>query len=261
MSGLAMIAGTGRLPAALAAVLPRAPRVLALAGFVPEGVAAESFRLEHLGSVLARLRADGIDEVVFAGAVRRPSVDPAQVDAATAPLLAPIVEGMRQGDDSALRAVIGAFEAAGLRVRGAAEIAPALVVDAGALAGTAADRDRADAARGRAILDALARLDVGQACVTSGGLCLGIEALPGTAALLDFVARTRTGRGGVLVKRPKAGQDLRIDMPVIGPDTVAQAAAAGLSGIALQAGGVLLLDRAEALAAAAGAGIAIWGEP
>jgi DUF1009 family protein len=261
MSRLAMIAGAGRLPAALAAALPEPPRVLALHGFVPEGLAAESFRFEHLGTVLARLRDEGVTDVVLAGAVRRPDVDPAMIDAATAPLLPALVAAMREGDDRILRAIIATFEAAGLRVRGVADLAPSLVVREGALAGTASPRDLGDAGRGRAILDALAPLDLGQACVVAGGLCLGIEALPGTAALLDFVAGTRTGTGGVLVKWPKRGQDRRADMPVIGRDTVAQAAAAGLSGIALAADGVLVLDRAETVAAAAAAGIAIWAEP
>lgn len=264
MTGLALIAGSGRLPAILAGHLAaqgRGPKVLSLAGHPPAGLHSTPFRIEHLGTVLARLPAEGVREVVFAGSVRRPPVDPAALDEATAPLVPGLLAAMGRGDDHLLRAVIGLFEAAGMAVRGAAELMPELVLAAGPLTGASTDRQRADAVQARAILDALGPLDLGQAAVVARGHCLGIETIQGTEALLDFVARTRPGSGGVLAKRPKPGQDLRIDMPAIGPDTVDQASAAGLSAIAVAAGGVMVLDRKEVVARAALAGMAIWAEP
>jgi DUF1009 family protein len=92
-----------------------------------------------------------------------------------------------------------------------------------------------------------------------------VEALPGTDALLDFVARTGAalrpdpqGARGLLYKAPKPGQDRRVDLPAIGPETVARAAAAGLAGLAWAAGGVLLLDRAATVAAAQDTGLFLW---
>ena len=88
--------------------------------------------------------------------------------------------------------------------------------------------------------------------------------LTGTAAMLDFVRLhgglrpDPQGPGGVLFKAPKPGQDRRIDLPTIGPDTVAQAAAAGLAGIAWEAGGVIVLDRAATIEAARAAGLFLW---
>ena len=106
-----------------------------------------------------------------------------------------------------------------------------------------------DAWRAWSILSALGELDVAQACVVAQGMCLGIETAQGTTAMLRFVAETRgvfpKNARGTLVKWSKPGQDLRIDMPAIGPDTVDQAASAGLSGICLEAGGVIVLDRDE----------------
>ncbi len=108
-------------------------------------------------------------------------------------------------------------------------------------------------------------VDVGQAAVVAQGLCLGIEALPGTDALLDFVAATGgrlrpdpNGARGLLYKAPKPGQDLRADMPSVGPETVRRAAAAGLGGIAWAAGGVLVLERDETIAQAQAAGLFLW---
>jgi DUF1009 family protein len=96
----------------------------------------------------------------------------------------------------------------------------------------------------------------------AGGLCLGLETIQGTDALLGFVAETgeryRRGARGVLVKRPKQAQDLRVDMPVIGPGTVAASARAGLAGIAVAADAVMVVDAAETIAAADAAGLFLW---
>jgi DUF1009 family protein len=267
MRRTAIIAGQGRLPVLLANHLAETgtpARVLALEGFAPQGLAAESFRLEHLGSVLKSLGDTGSDRVVFAGAVRRPAIDPARIDVLSAPLVPRIAAAMGQGDDFLLRTIIAIFEEAGLRVLGAHQVMPGLTLPAGPCTRTPpAPGWDADLARARAILEALGPLDLSQSCVVAGGLCLGIETQQGTEAMLRFVAKTRAplrpGRGGVLVKRSKPGQDPRVDMPTIGPETIDQAIAAGLVGIEVQAGGVLILDRDETLRRADAAGLAIWG--
>ena len=121
-----------------------------------------------------------------------------------------------------------------------------------------------DAERGSRILAALGPMDVGQAAVVAAGQVLGVETVQGTDAMLRFVAETapgsRHGTGGVLVKMPKPGQDLRFDMPAIGPATVKAAAKAGLAGIFIESGKVLLLDRAKILHAAAEANLFIFAE-
>lgn len=266
MSRVAVIAGSGALPAALAARLDR-PFVAALDGFPPAGLRPDlTFRLERLAPLFAALREAGVDAVTLAGAVRRPALDPALVDAGTAELLPDLLAAMPGGDDATMRAVMALFRAAGFRVLGLGEIAPDLVAAPGVLtARPPGARERADAARGAAILAAMAVADVGQACVVAEGLCLGVEAAYGTDALLSFVAGQRDAlhpvRGGVLVKRAKAGQDLRVDLPAIGPVTVAGAVAARLTGLCLQAGTTVILDRPAVLAAADGAGLALWAEP
>lgn len=265
MSGTAIIAGEGRLPAILADYLPGAP-VYALDGFSP-AIAARAFRLERLVPLIDELCGRGVTQVVFAGSVRRPRLDPQLFDPATAQLVPRILAAMQSGDDTALREVIAIFEESGLAVIGVDQIAPDLLPGPGLLAGTADPQDQADAARAAAILSGMGHLDIGQGAVVAGGLCLAVETLPGTAAMLDFVAHHRGGdlpagrRRGVFYKAPKPGQDRRIDLPALGPDSVAQAAAAGLAGIAWQAGGVLVLDRDETVAAADDAGVFLWSRP
>ena len=260
---VALIAGQGRLPPLLAARLED-PLVAALAGFAPEGLAAQPFRLERLVPFMDHLADQGVQSVCLAGAVRRPRLDPELFDPRTASLVPRILAAMQSGDDAALREVLALFEEAGFRILAATDIAPDLLAPPGVLVGEPSPADRADAARAAAIVAALGAQDLGQGAVVEQGLCLAVETLPGTDAMLDFAALHQAmrpdprGGRGVLYKAPKPGQDHRIDLPAIGPDTVRRAARAGLAGIGWEAGGVMLLDRDSAMAEAQAAGLFLW---
>jgi UDP-2,3-diacylglucosamine hydrolase len=264
-----IVAGQGALPRLLAAHLADTGRpgvVAALPGVAAEGFAGLpvlAARYEKLGRLFADLRGQGVGRVVLAGAIDRPALDPRALDLTTMRAAPRVMRALRQGDDALLRVVVGLVEEAGFAVIGAHELMPALVLASGpAGRHRPAAADMEDIARAEAILDALGQADLGQAAVVAGGLCLGVETVQGTDALLAFVAATearhRRGGRGVLVKRPKPGQELRVDMPAIGPDTVAGAARAGLAGIAVAAGGVTVLDRAATVAAADAAGLFLW---
>ena len=263
---LALIAGAGALPAALAAALPDRPFVAALEGFSPEGLSPDlTFRIERLFPFFAALHGAGVRRVAFAGAVRRPRLDPALFDAQTAQIVPRLMHALAQGDDATLREVLALFEEEGFAICGAAEIAPALVPAEGLLAGQITARDQADAARAAAIAEALGRVDVGQACVVAQGICLAAESIAGTDAMLAQVAALPEGLKppaaagrGLLYKAPKPLQDRRIDLPALGPATVEAAARAGLGGIAWEAGGVLALDLPAMQEAAARHGLFLW---
>lgn len=265
MSGTALIAGTGALPRLLSEAAP-GMLICEMEGFpaaIP-GATPLRFRVERLVPFLDALVDQGITRVVFAGAMRRPRLEPELFDPRTATLVPRLVGAMQAGDDATLRAVIELFEEWGLSVVGADQIAPDLVPGPGVLAGNPGPGDASDADRAAAIVAALGAVDVGQGAVVAQGLCLAVESLPGTDAMLDFAALHQglrpdpAGGRGVFYKAPKPGQDRRIDLPAIGPETVARAAAAGLAGIVWQAGGVLLLDRAATIAAANDAGLFLW---
>ncbi len=266
MSTTALIAGTGALPALLAAAMTGEWVLCEMEGFasaVP-GVDPLRFRVERLVPFLERLVARGVRRVVFAGAMRRPQLDPELFDPRTATLVPRLLAALQAGDDATLREVIAIFEEWDLVVVGAEQIAPGLVPGPGVLTGAPSEADTADVLRAAAIVAALGAVDVGQGAVVAQGLCLAVEALPGTDAMLEFAALHHAlrpdpnGARGVFYKAPKPGQDRRIDLPALGPDTVAHAAAAGLAGIAWEAGGVLLLDRDATLAAARERGLFLW---
>lgn len=288
---LALIAGTGALPPALVACLPQRPLICAMAGFTPAITPDVTFRIEQLGSFLTDLRARGVTEVCMAGAVRRPVIDPAAIDAATQPLVPRIASAISMGDDGALREIISIFEEAGLSVKAAHDIAPDLLPAAGVLsAAEIPDRARADAVVAEQTIAQMGAADVGQACLVRDGRVLAREdqsgtdamiarfrpsddplwaAVDGLGAALGSAAEWLSGpdatpvdaKGAILFKAPKPTQDRRADLPVIGPETAKNAAAAGLAGLVIEADGVMVLDLPQTLAATNAAGLFLWVRP
>lgn len=244
---LALIAGSGALPAVLAAsVEAKGARVIvaALDGHPPEGLVPDrTFRLETLGTLLADLNEQGVTEVCFAGAIRRPPVDTTMIDATTAPLVPRLLAALQKGDDGALREVLAIFEEAGLTIKSASDIAPELLPDAGVLSSTAPTADHAhDAVRAADVLAALGPLDIGQSIVVHRRQVLAVEGSFGTDWMLASLAHRPDRRGGVFYKAAKPGQDRRVDLPVIGVSTLQAAHAAGLEGVIIEAGGVMVLE-------------------
>lgn len=262
MSRLALIAGRGGLPAALVQALADKPLVCALDGFAPDGVAVDQvFRVERLALFLRLLEDAGVTQVSFAGAVQRPQLDPALFDPQTAQMVPRLLAAMQAGDDATLREVIAIFEEAGFTIAGVEAIAPDLLPQAGVLAGQITAQDEADAERAAQIVAALGAVDVGQGAVVARGLCLGVETLSGTDAMLAGVAALPAGlrpKGGLFYKAAKPDQDRRIDLPTLGVQTLHRVAEAGLAGISFQAGSVICLDLAAMQALARETGLFLW---
>jgi len=201
----------------------------------------------------------GVTGSGLCGAVDRPRLDPAALGAETAPVVPLLMQAAGQGDDGALRAIMGLFEQTGFAVRAAHDLAPDIVAPPGVLSEAWPDAQmRADAARGAAVLAALSPLDVGQAVIVGQGQVLGIETMGGTDALMAGLPDVPQRASAVLVKGPKIGQDGRADMPTIGPDTLKAAAAAGLAGVVVDAGDVILLEPEACAALADSHGLVLW---
>ncbi len=246
---LAIIAGGGSLPWRLAEACQSRGRsifVVCLEGFAEPALADRfpgmSARLGAGGAILDRLRTEGVQEVCLAGAVRRPSLSELRPDFWTACQVAR-AGFLRLGDDALLSAVGQLLEREGLKVVGAAEVLDTLLARPGILGRHEPDEiAQADIDRGWTVCRALGRVDVGQAVVVQQGIVLAVEAAEGTDEMLRrCLDLQRDGPGGVLVKARKPQQDARLDLPTIGPRTLEAAAASGLRGLAVEAGGVLVL--------------------
>jgi len=271
MTRLGILAGGGRLPLMIAeSVGARGGHVhiVAIEGAADPDIARFPHtwvNLGQIGRIVATLSAEGRNELVIAGNVRRPDLRTIRPDAGFFTSLPQVFSLLAGGDDSVLSRVVRFFEAKGLTVRGAHEVAPDLLADAGQIGAVAlSPQGHADAMLGFAVRAALGPLDAGQAVAVADGRVLAIEGAEGTDAMLERVAALDRGDGaagrcGVLTKGPKPGQELRVDMPAIGPRTIELAVAARLAGVAVEAGAVLMLDRDEAVRAANAHGCAIEG--
>ncbi len=274
---LAIVAGRGALPRMIAEHCRASGRPYLVVTFPaarPDWVGEhphEAHRFEKVGGLFRALARAGCREAVFAGAMDRPRLRPWAADGKAIRVALRVFRLLRQGDDAMLRGLAGIFEAEGVRLVGPADCLPggALTVPPGTLGRVHPDaRAEADALRARAILAALGPVDVGQAAIVAGGVCLGIEAIEGTDALLARVAALPAAKrahapppAGVLLKMPKPGQDRRLDLPTIGPRTIDGAARAGLAGVCVEADGVQVIERDACIAAADRAGLALWAVP
>jgi hypothetical protein len=266
-AALGIIAGGGELPRAVAQSARAQGReifVVALAGSLTEdwvqAYPHEFFSPGEPGRAMKALSGAGAKDLVLAGKLERPKFSDIKLDARGVMILPRVIAAAAKGDDALLRMMVSVFEGEGFRVMGVQDAVPELVVGVEVI-GRVAPRDehQADIAQGFAIVRALGALDVGQAAVVCEGLALSVEAAEGTDAMMARVNNLRPHlrgtpehRRGVLVKAPKPIQDRKTDLPVIGVETVRNAGAAGLAGIALEAGGALILGR-EAVAEAADA--------
>jgi hypothetical protein len=268
-AAIGILAGGGPLPGRVAEAAQAAGRqvfIVGLEGFAEKrvigGFPHAMVRMGAAGRILELLRDNGCAEIVLIGPVRRPGLLDFRPDATGARLLARVGRAVfGGGDDTLLAAVVRILGEEGFRVVGAHEILTEALAPKGLLSTAAPDAQAmSDIARGIAVARALGMVDVGQGCVVQQGIVLAVEAIEGTDAMLSRAAGLRRdGPGGVLVKLAKPGQDRRADLPTIGPATLANAAAAGLRGVAFEAGGTLLSDRAATRAAADRAGLFLIG--
>ncbi|MGA2290644.1 LpxI family protein [Bradyrhizobium sp.] len=275
-SPVGLIAAGGAIPFAVADSMTARglkPVLFALKGAC-DPVAVARFRhhwisLGQFGRAVRLLRAENCREILFIGTLVRPALSEIRLDWGTLRVIGRILAAFRGGDDHLLTGIGRIFEQDGFRMVGINDVAPNLLLPAGCLTGVAPDAgSAADIARGREVLQALSPFDIGQATVVIDGHVVAVEDIEGTDALLARVARLRAegrirarAKRGVLVKAPKSGQDLRFDLPTIGPRTVEGAAAAWLAGIAIVADNTIIVDAQSMIAAADSAGLFVTGLP
>ena len=271
---LGLIAGGGDLPAAVAARCDaegRAVFVVRLAGFADPHLIrwpGDEFGMAQIGAILKTLKSEGCTSVCLAGIVNRPDFKTLKPDLKGASLLPGIIAAATKGDDALLRKILSVFEAEGFAVEGADDILGGETLPSGALGRISPTAEQLlDLKKALHIAEKSGELDIGQGAVVVDGLVLAVEAQEGTDAMLGRAAGlpadlrgSSDERKGALGKAPKPIQDLRVDMPVIGPRTVELAAAAGLAGIGGLSGHLILIDRAAIIETADRLGLFIWGE-
>jgi UDP-2,3-diacylglucosamine hydrolase len=275
-SPVGLIAAGGVMPFAVAdSLIARGidPVLFALRGSCdPVKVTRFRYHWISIGQIsrLTRLlRSENCRDLVFIGTLVRPALSEIRLDWGTLRVIPSVLAAFRGGDDHLLSGIGGILERDGFRMVGIKDVAPDLLMPEGCLTRASPDENAAaDIARGREVLHALSPFDIGQAAIVIDGHVVGVEDIEGTDGLLARVARlraegrirARTARGA-LVKAPKSGQDLRFDLPTMGPRTVEGAAAAQLAGIAIVAGNTIVVDPQAVIEAADAASLFVTGLP
>ena len=275
MGKLGLIAGGGSLPVEIAQHCEQAGRpffVARLAGFAGAEMAdfpGTEVGLGEFGKCIRALKRAGCKSICLAGSVGgRPDFAKLKLDLRGVAMLPSMLLAARKGDDALLRVVMQEFTKEGFAIEGAHDAKPDLTLAVGPLGRVAPGPEHlADIERALMVAREIGRLDIGQGAVVCDGLVLAVEAQEGTDAMLRRVAtdispdvRGRPGASrGVLAKAPKPIQETRIDLPTIGLATIQRVAAAGLAGIAGEAGRLLVLDREQVIEMADDLGLFVVG--
>lgn len=276
---VAILAGGGDLPleAAQAARLS-AHDVICIAlgkqpvdGFARENIPTERVGWGQVGTLFKVLKQHNVDRLVLVGSLdRRPGLSDIQLDWGAVQMLPKLAKILFGGGDAVvLDRIADLFAANGVELAGVHEIAPSLVAGRGRLAGpTGSDRENQDAIMAQRCAWTAGALDMGQGGIAVGGRIVAMEGAEGTDAMLRRVADLREdgkisafGKVGVLAKCPRPEQDLRLDMPTIGPTTIELAARAALSGVVIQESAVLISKKGETFSRCDDLGVALMGAP
>lgn len=276
---LGLIAGGGDLPRhVLAAAKEDGHEVslIALKGFAnPADLTLANFPaplemgVARYGKMLKAFKKNKVTHICFAGNVKRPDFKRLKPDFKGFLNMPGAVMAAKNGDDALLRYVLGLFEKEGFQIIAPQDICQSLLLHQGILgAAPLALAHKEDAIQACEIATQIGALDIGQGAVVCMGVVLAVEAQEGTDAMLARIAElpaeirgTPPARKGVLAKMVKPQQELRVDMPTIGPQTVHLAAAAGLAGIVAEAGRCFVIDKETVIALADEAGLFIAGLP
>ena len=208
-------------------------------------------KFEKPNALFASLNNCGCNQVVFAGAMKRPKLNPLKFDAKFLKIASKLLPALKSGDDTTLKIIAEIFEKEGFEIIATDKILKNIFVSEGVFTKKIpSENDLIDIMRGFEILNIISKADIGQACVIAQGLCLGIETIQGSDALIKFAGQSKknylhdeSDGKGVFIKSPKLNQDNRIDVPTVGVETIRTIAEAGLSGLAIKADCVQMIDK------------------
>ena len=251
LKNVAIIAGSGNLPGLVYEQLSD-PYVVGFEGMKCSlSNHAVFHNFNQLGKFFEDLNSRGIRSVVMVGGMKRPLLDETKFDEYLKLRSHSFFSALQKGDDALLKYIISLFLENNITPIGANEVVRNLTLKPGFYVGVQDSVNLNDVKRADQILEKTSCLDIGQSVVVEAGQVLGIETAQGTKQMLEYVRATpsilRRVGGGVLVKREKINQDLRVDMPTIGPETIRQVHEAKLDAVIISPNTVIVINQDECL--------------
>jgi len=271
---LGLIAGGGNLPKYVAQAVTEEGHdvtIIGLDGFaMPDDYAGSKFlRIAEFGKIIRHLKKSKCSHVCFAGVVKRPNFKSLKPDLKAMIHMPGAMKAAKKGDDALLRYLLILFEKEGFEIAAPQTLCQSLLLPEGILGSVKiSDIHKDDTRKACETASGIGALDIGQGAVACRGVVLAVEAQEGTDAMLtrvlslpETIRGTPDKRVGVLAKMVKPGQDIRVDLPTIGPLTVENAAKAGLAGIVAEGGRAFILERERVIRLADEAEMFIAGLP
>ena len=216
-------------------------------------------RLGAVSAIIDSLKSSGVEKLIMAGQFKRPKMATVMPDMRGAKIL---TRALGAGDDTALAIVKEELAKDGITVIDIADILKQDFATDGVMAGSAPDQDQNQAITiGVEYLNAAGQFDLGQSCVIESRRIIAVEAAEGTDAMLDRAASLRDPdlTPAVMVKMLKTGQDRSLDPPGIGVETIKRAHKAGIDVIAVESGGVMIIDPETTIKTAKDLGVGLFG--
>lgn len=251
LQNLGIIAGGGDLPTEIAKIHTNSGGKCFIVSLDPkntfDGFSCECFSLGSVGGIIDYFKSNSVENIVIIGGIKRPDFKSLKVDFSGSMLLAKILKQKALGDDNLLKIVVDYIELKGLKVNSPQEILKAGKYELGIVSKKSPSaQDNKDIEIGTQVMTSLGALDVGQSVIVSDGYVVGIEAAEGTDNLIQRCDDLRPqNKNGVLVKMSKSAQDMRVDVPVIGPNTISLLVKHGFNGVAIEKSGVIVINPQE----------------
>lgn len=251
MQSIALIAGNGVYPETFVTAARKAGmKRLVAAGFLNETKpelenqvdAMAWFRVGQLSKMIKFFQREGVKHAVMVGQIAPKNLFDLRPDLRTLMMLARL---KKRNAESLFGGIADELKKDGIELLPATTFLDEFMPTAGHVAGPDPKKRRwEDAAYGFEIAKASSKLDIGQTVVVKNGTVLAVEAFEGTNECIKRGGALGKG-GATMVKVSKPKQDMRFDVPVIGPDTITSASEAGVDVIAVEAGMTLILDQSE----------------
>lgn len=267
-SPIGIIAGGGNLPREVILACKAEGReifVVALEGFCELAanmdLPGEQCNIAAVGKIMRKFKERHITDVVLVGKVQRPKLSSLRPDAAGVKLMAQLSRAKSGGDITLFNTIITFLKKGGFTVKGIGDVASHLLVPKKVLGKKVPGKmDKKDIEIGVKAAQCIGKADIGQAVIVQQRVVLGVEAIEGTDALIKRCAMLKLeDKGGVLVKVKKPSQDVRIDLPTVGVDTIKHLHKAGFNGVAVEAGAAIMVDKEKMIETADHLGIFIVG--
>ena len=207
-----------------------------------------SLKITELGKAISILKKNNCKNVIFIGKVERPDISLLKFDRKALFYLPRLFSAFKKGDGNILKEIIKIFKENKLNVVNSMKFTPELIFkDKSINKAKINNTDKSSISKGVKIIKSLSKFDIGQSVVINNGYVLAIEGPEGTDETIKrslyLSKKYKLKNKSILIKFPKANQDLRIDLPTIGFDTIKNCIKANIKGIAVKRSQNIILDK------------------